>query len=51
MKTPDDKEIFFKVRLRISDLVITENFINSAAQFLLEEACGCARFLFRFHDD
>ena len=34
-----------------SDLVITENFINSAAQFLLEEACGSARFLFRFQDD
>ena len=36
MKAPDDKKFFFKVRLRIAILlVITENFSNLAAQFLL----------------
>ena len=39
MKSPDGKEVFCKVRLRITlftfDLVITENFSNSDAQVLL----------------
>ena len=55
MKKPDGKEVFSKVRLRIalcwSNLMITENFSNSAAQLLLAGACGCAYSICCFQDD
>ena len=34
-----------------SNLMITENFSNSGAQFLLVGACGCARSISCFQDD
>ena len=58
----DEKEVFFKVMICVAlllvqgqndmtKLMMTENFSNSAAQFLLVGACGCAHSISCFQDD
>ena len=58
----DEKEVFFKVMICVAlllvqgqndmtKLMMAENFSNSAAQFLLVGACGCAHSISCFQDD